>query len=112
VKYVLLMYADPAQTKAMTAQDRATVARKHAALRTELINSGELLDGTGLAHPADTTTLRLEDGAVAITEGPLRASTLHLTAYYLITWLHDQSARHRYPHPGLPRHRGRGPASP
>jgi hypothetical protein len=34
VKYVLLMYADPAQTKAMTAGDRDTVAGKHAALRT------------------------------------------------------------------------------
>jgi hypothetical protein len=85
VKYVVLMCADPAQTKAMTAQDRDTVARKHAALRTELINSGELLDGAGLAYPADTTTLRLEDGTVAITEGPLRASTPHLTAYYLVT---------------------------
>jgi hypothetical protein len=37
-----------------------------------LINSGELLDGAGLAYPAGTTTLRLEDGAVAITEGPFR----------------------------------------
>jgi hypothetical protein len=69
VKYVLLTYTDPAQTKAMTAEDRETVARKHAALRTELINSGELLDGAGLAYPADTTTLRLDDGMVAITRG-------------------------------------------
>lgn len=74
MKYVVLMHAGPAQAKAMAAEDRDTVARKHAALRTELINSGELLDAAGLAYPADTTTLRLEDGTVAITEGPLRAS--------------------------------------
>jgi hypothetical protein len=75
VKYVVLMYADPAQTKAMTAEDRDMVARNHAALRTELINSSELLEGAGLAYPAEATILRLEDGTVAITRGPLRAST-------------------------------------
>jgi hypothetical protein len=84
VKYVLLMYADPAHTKAMTAGDRDMVARKHAALRAELINSGELLDGAGLAYPADTTTLRLDDGAVAASQGPLMTSTIQLTAYYLV----------------------------
>jgi hypothetical protein len=69
VKCVVLVCADPAQTKAMTAQDRDTVARKHAALWTELINSAELLDGAGLVYPAGKTTRRLEDGTVAITEG-------------------------------------------
>jgi hypothetical protein len=50
-----------------------------------LINSGELLDGAGLAYPAGTTTLRLEDGAVAITEGPFRTFAPHLRAYYLVS---------------------------
>jgi hypothetical protein len=51
VKYVLLMYADPAQTKAMTAQDRDTVARKHAALLTELINPVSCWTGPGWPIP-------------------------------------------------------------
>ena len=84
MKYVLLMYADPAQTKAMTAYDRDVVARKHAALRAELSSSGELLDGAGLAYPADTTTFRLDGGAVATSQGPLLTSTVQLTAYYLV----------------------------
>jgi hypothetical protein len=46
------------------------VARKHV-LRAELTGSGELLDGAGLAHPADTTTLRLDGGVVVIIQGPL-----------------------------------------
>jgi hypothetical protein len=84
VKYALLMYADPAHTKAMTAADRDVVARKHAALRAELTNSGELLDGAGLAYPADTTTLRLDDRAVTTSQGPLMTSTIQLTAFYLV----------------------------
>jgi hypothetical protein len=84
VKYAVLMYADPAHTEAMTTDDRDMVARKHAALRAELISSGELLGGAGLADPADTTTLRLDDGAVAASQGPLMTSAVQLTAYYLV----------------------------
>lgn len=50
-----------------------------------MINSGELLDGAGLAYPAGTTTLRLEDGAVAIAEGPFRTLAPNLRAYYLVS---------------------------
>jgi len=71
VKYVLLMYADPAHTQAMTAGDRDMMARKHAALRAELTGSGELLGGAGPAYRADTTTLRLDGGAVATSHGAL-----------------------------------------
>jgi hypothetical protein len=84
MKYVVLMYSDPAETMAMSAMDRDVVGRKHHELRTELIESGELLNGAGLAYPADTRTMRLGDGVVATTNGPLVASEVQLTAYYLI----------------------------
>jgi hypothetical protein len=41
------MYSDPAETTAMSAAGRDAVGRKHQALRTELIASGELLGGPG-----------------------------------------------------------------
>jgi hypothetical protein len=63
---------------------RAPLGRKHEALRTELIESGELRGGAGLAYPADTTTMRLANGTVATTDGPLAESEVQLTAYYLI----------------------------
>ena len=55
----------------MSAAGRDAVGRKHQALRTELIASGELLGGAGLA---DTRTMRLVDGAVAAAAGPLVAA--------------------------------------
>jgi hypothetical protein len=49
--------------------------------------------GAGLAYPADTTTLRLAGGTVTITRGPLLASDVHLTAYYLVSCSDETRAR-------------------
>jgi hypothetical protein len=78
--YALLMYADPAHTRAMDERALDVVARKHEALRNELAASNELRGGAGLVLPDETTLLRL--GAEP-RQGPLAADTTeHLTAYY------------------------------
>ena len=84
MKYALLMYTDPDETKAMSTADFDEVMRKHEALRTELTESGELAGGDGLAFPEETRTLRLRDGVVAGTDGPLVEATEHLSAYYVV----------------------------
>jgi hypothetical protein len=84
MKYALLMYTVPDETKAMSTADFDVVMRKHEALRSELTESGELVGGDGLAFPEETTTLRLRDGAVAGTDGPLVEAGEHLSAYYLV----------------------------
>ncbi len=48
MKYVLLMYRDPAQTAAMSAAERDLVARKHESLHSELAGSGSCSTGQGL----------------------------------------------------------------
>ena len=86
MRYAALMYAVPAETEAMSDADLAAVARKHEAIRKELTASGELVGGSGLALPDETTLLRLGgDGSAVATAGPLAAdATEHLTAYYEI----------------------------
>jgi hypothetical protein len=84
MKYGLLMYTDPAETKAMSAADRDAVGSKHQALRTELLASGELVGGSAFAYPEDTATMRLAGETVAISHGPLLKSDLQLSAYYLL----------------------------
>ncbi len=80
--YAVLMYADPAQTEAMTDDALFDVERKHAALRKELGQTGELTGGAGLELPHATITL---SGAGDRAEGPLAANAgIHLTAYYEI----------------------------
>jgi hypothetical protein len=78
------MYAVPADTEAMSDAALAVVARKHEQIREDLTASGELVGGSGLALPDETTVLRLgADGAAVAGEGPLAASAVeHLTAYY------------------------------
>jgi len=84
MKYMLLMYADPAETKTMSESDREIVAIKHKALVAELNESGELLDGAGLDYAWNTTTMQWRQGDLVITEGPLIENQNQLTAYYVL----------------------------
>jgi hypothetical protein len=59
MKYMLLMYADPNETKAMAASNRDIIARKHKALVARLTESGELLNG----NTTVPTGLRLQEKA-------------------------------------------------
>jgi hypothetical protein len=80
VKYVILMYTDPDQTRAMTPEERAEIVARHDAIR-QLVETGEVIGGAGLAFPEETTTLRW-DGPT--TTGPLVAGTVQLSAYYVV----------------------------
>ncbi|MCD9874392.1 YciI family protein [Streptomyces guryensis] len=95
MKYLVLMYADPAATEAMTAAERAEVFRRHEALHRDLEATGEMLNGAGLAVPRDTETIRWhgEGSAPTTTDGPLMDSTDHLTAYYVIDCATPERAR-------------------
>jgi hypothetical protein len=50
MKYVVLMYSDPAQTKAMSTADREAVRRRHEALHAD--EAAAMLNGAGLASTA------------------------------------------------------------
>jgi hypothetical protein len=83
MKYALLMYAEPEQTRAMSEATRDVVLRKHEKLREELTDSGELVGGAGVALPDETVVLRLGSDGVVAHDGPLATDMVeHLTAYY------------------------------
>ncbi|WP_194921840.1 YciI family protein [Catenulispora rubra] len=85
MKFMVLMYADPATTAAMTPTERAEVFARHEALHQDLQATGEMLNGAGLAFPTDTTTLRWQpDAAPTATDGPFAKATEHVTAYYVV----------------------------
>ena len=69
----------------MTESELDVIARKHAKLRDELTESGELAGGAGLVLPDETTVLRLGPDEPLAREGPLSGrgdDEEHLTAYY------------------------------
>lgn len=91
MKCMLLMYADPDETKVMSRADRDVVARKHEAIVAELTESGELVDGAGLDYPWTTTTLRWGANPVAV-DGPLVGTREQLAAYYVVDCASRQRA--------------------
>ncbi|MFJ9821554.1 YciI family protein [Streptomyces sp. NPDC101151] len=93
MKYMVLMYADPAATEAMTAEQRAEVFRRHEALHQDLADTGEMLNGAGLAFPRDTATLRWAGEGSVAADGPLTDATEQLTAYYVIECASPERAR-------------------
>jgi hypothetical protein len=84
MKYAVLMYTRAEETKAMTTDELGWIAAKHEELRGDVRASGELVGGDGLALPEETKTLRLVDGRVAATTGPLVDSAEQMSAYYLL----------------------------
>jgi len=93
MKYMVLMYADPAATEAMTQEQRAEVFRRHEDLHRDLEATGELLNGAGLAFPRDTTTLRWGAGGSTASDGPFAEAAEHLTAYYVLECPSPERAR-------------------
>ncbi|MGQ4417927.1 YciI family protein [Streptomyces sp. SAS_269] len=90
---MVLMYADPAATEAMTAEERAEVFRRHEALHQDLAGTGEMLNGAGPAYPRDTVTLRRHAAGTSAVEGPLADATEQLTAYYVVDCASPERAR-------------------
>lgn len=101
MKFMVLMYADPAATAAMTADQRADVFARHEALHRDLADTGELLNGAGLAFPADTTTLRwradaepsVDGGAFGDGGGGGGGGGEQVTAYYVLECESAERAR-------------------
>ena len=96
MKFMVLMYADPAATAAMTPQGRADVFARHEGLHRDLADGGELRNGAGIALPQDTVTLRWQrEAAPEVGSGPLiePESGAHLTAYYVVECASLERAR-------------------
>ena len=85
MKYAVLMYVHPAHTRGLTEEGLQEILGKHERLGNELLESGELIGGAGLAFPDETTTLRLEADEVVASAGPLvETDEPPLSAYYEI----------------------------
>jgi hypothetical protein len=84
VKYMLLIY-DNAQTRETFLGDQGeNLMAEVDAVMKELTESGELVGGEGLADPSNTKTIRLVDGAPAITDGPFAEAKEHLGGFYIV----------------------------
>ena len=74
MKYVVLIYSNPATWAALPAGEADRVIEVHNDLIDELIGSGEFLNIYRLAHAGNARTVALREGVPTVTDGPFGES--------------------------------------
>jgi hypothetical protein len=83
VKYMLLIYQNPANWEALPDEERDRVFAEVDAIVKELTEAGEFIGGDGLADHSHTKTVRVRDGVPAVTDGPFIEAKEHFVGYML-----------------------------
>ena len=84
MKYVVLIYSNPATWESMPAAERDRVLGIHNRIIKELTESGELLRVDGLAHATNAKTVRLRDGEPVVTDGPFSEAKEQLAGVWAV----------------------------
>jgi hypothetical protein len=84
VKYVVLIYSNPATWEALPPEEAERVIKDHFVVIDELTRSGELLSRFGLSDPTNTKTVRIHDGIPAVTDGPFGEAKEHLAGVFVV----------------------------
>ena len=84
MKYVVLIYSNPATWEVMPAAERDRVMGIHNRLIKELTETGELLRVDGLSHPTTAKTVRLRDGLPVVTDGPFSEAKEQLAGVWAV----------------------------
>jgi hypothetical protein len=74
VKYVVLLYSNPAARAALPAEEAERVIELHHDLIEELTGSGEFVGIHRLADAGNARTVALRDGVPVVTDGPFGES--------------------------------------
>jgi hypothetical protein len=78
MKYAFIAYARPGAYAAMTDEERAAWEADDAEFNAEISDHGYFVSGEGLADPDTATTVRVENGQAALTDGPFAEVSEHL----------------------------------
>ncbi|HMF84334.1 MAG TPA: YciI family protein [Acidimicrobiia bacterium] len=84
MKYILLIYQNPAAWENLSEEERNRVFGEVDSLMAELTRSGEWIGGEGLADASQTKTVRVRDGVPAVTDGPFIESKEQLAGYCIV----------------------------
>jgi hypothetical protein len=84
MKFVALIFNNPGAFEALSADDRDMMMSGADTFFEKFTESGELLGGSALADSSTAKTVRVRDGAPAITDGPFAEAKEHLAGYYVL----------------------------
>jgi hypothetical protein len=83
MKYMLLIYSNPQIHQQISADIDRIMAEVDEIMK-ELTESGEWVDGNGLADPLNTKVVKLRDGVPVVTDGPFAEAKEQLAGYCVI----------------------------
>jgi hypothetical protein len=83
MKYILLIYNNPAMLAAFSEEELNEVMGTVEEIMRELTESGEWIGGEGLADASQAKTVRVRGGVPAITDGPFVEAKEQLAGYCL-----------------------------
>ena len=84
MKYMLLIYNNPATYEALPEDERQAIFTQVDKLMAELTESGEWIGGEALADASTTKTVRVRDGVPAATDGPFVEAKEQFAGYLLV----------------------------
>jgi hypothetical protein len=95
MRYLLLVYGDPENWEhplflrdprflALPQEERDALTAQAEEVFAEITGSGELVEGTALADPLTTRTVRVRGGVPAVTDGPYVEAKEQLAGYFVL----------------------------
>ncbi|MBN2624474.1 MAG: hypothetical protein JXA83_13940 [Acidimicrobiales bacterium] len=84
MKYMLLIYGNEELWNSFPQEELAEVIRQTDALQQELRESGEFVGAWGVADQVNAKTVRLQDGAPVVTDGPYIEAKEYLGSFDII----------------------------
>jgi hypothetical protein len=84
MKYLIMIYLNPATFESLSEEDRDAILNGHDAFQAPIRESGELVGFAALADPSHSSTVRVVGGVPAVTDGPFVETKEHLAGYYVV----------------------------
>jgi hypothetical protein len=84
MKYLLLIYQNPAAREALPEPEQRALMEGADRIVGELVESGEFVGGEGLADPSTSRSVRVRDGVAAITDGPYAEAKEQIVGYCIV----------------------------
>ena len=84
MQYLLLIYANEAETAAMPETDMAAMMAGYGEFTQSIIQSGNFKAGDRLRPVSTATTVRVRNGKTVATDGPFAETREQLGGYYLV----------------------------
>ncbi len=84
MKYMLLIYTNPANWAALSEAERHGLNDAYGSFTKQIIDSGEYVSGDALADTSTASTVRVRAGKSEVTDGPFVEFKEHLAGYYVV----------------------------